>query len=62
VYPGQEQSLDAAMDVADVAARLRICEATVRRLLRSGQLPGIKIGHCWRIRRQDVDALLAGDR
>lgn len=32
----------------DVAARLKMHRDTVRRLLRSGELPGVKIGRAWR--------------
>lgn len=42
---GNEQMLS----VRDVAIRLNCSEATVRRMLRAGRLPGIKVGADFRI-------------
>lgn len=36
------------------------CLQTVHRMIHRGELPAVKIGRVWRIRREDVDALLAG--
>jgi excisionase family DNA binding protein len=33
----------------DVAARLKMHRDTVRRLLRTGKIPGVKIGRAWRV-------------
>jgi excisionase family DNA binding protein len=44
----------------EAAAVLRQDEQTTRQKLRSGQLPGTKIGRRWRMRREDVEAILAG--
>ncbi len=33
----------------DVAAHLKMHRDHVRRLLRSGELPGVKIGRSWRV-------------
>lgn len=33
----------------DVAERLKMHRDTVRRLLRSGEIPGVKIGRSWRV-------------
>jgi len=35
---------------AEYAAHYRVSEYTVRRLLREGSLPGVKIGASWRIK------------
>ena len=37
------------LTVPEIAERLRLTEEHTRRLLRSGQLPGVKIGRGWRI-------------
>jgi excisionase family DNA binding protein len=43
----------------EAAELLRINVETVRRLLRTGQLPGCKVGpRQWRTRRVDLDAYL----
>ena len=44
----------------EAAQYLRVNPQTVYRLLRNGKLPGAKIGHQWRIRRADLEALLHG--
>jgi excisionase family DNA binding protein len=44
----------------EAAARLRVAPQTVYRLARAGKLPGVKVGHLWRIRRADLEAFLAG--
>lgn len=42
---------DDLLEVAEVAARLRVSEVTVYRWCREGRLPCLKLGHAWRIRR-----------
>jgi excisionase family DNA binding protein len=49
------------LDVTETAALMRISTEKARQMLRAGELPGVKIGTHWRIRRQDVEALLAGE-
>ena len=44
----------------EAAAYLRVAPQTVYRLARAGTLPGVKVGHLWRIRRADLEAFLAG--
>jgi excisionase family DNA binding protein len=52
---------DELLTTAEVAARLRVTEETVRRLARSGRLPGFvlstKVG--WRFPKRAVDAFIA---
>jgi excisionase family DNA binding protein len=47
------------MRLAEVARRLAISRAAAYRLVRSGQLPGVRIGQTWRVLRADFDAYLA---
>lgn len=44
----------------EAAAYLKIHPQTVYKLLRSGELPGRKIGQLWRISRQGLAAYLEG--
>jgi excisionase family DNA binding protein len=43
----------------EVAVLLRVDKETVYRNLRSGRLPGAKVGGQWRTRRADIDLFLA---
>lgn len=43
----------------DAAALLHLPESSVRSLLRTGRLPGVRFGALWRIRRADVDRLFS---
>jgi excisionase family DNA binding protein len=47
--------------VDEAAAILRLNADTIRRLLREGRLPGIKIGagQQWRVRKDDLDAYIS---
>jgi excisionase family DNA binding protein len=36
--------------VEEVAAQLRVSKNTVYRLLRTGELEGLRVGHLWRVR------------
>ena len=47
-----------ALRLADVAGRLAISRAAAYRLVRAGQLPGIRIGTSWRVLQVDFDAYL----
>lgn len=48
---------DEVLTVDEVAAYLKIGEATVRRWCREGTLPALKIGHQYRVRAADLQAL-----
>jgi excisionase family DNA binding protein len=48
--------------VDEVAAELRISAVSVRRHIRSGVLPGVRVGGLLRVARADLDAYLAGSR
>ena len=38
------------------------CLATVHRMIKRGELPAVKVGRVWRIRQEDLEALLAGQK
>jgi excisionase family DNA binding protein len=44
----------------EAAVYLRLNPQTTYRLLRGGQLPGVKVGRQWRIRKSTLDAYLNG--
>ncbi len=49
-----------ALTVAQVAERLALSPNTVRRLLKSGALPGRQFGRQWRIDEETLTAYLRG--
>ncbi len=51
-------SEEAVMTVPEVAEYLRITDIAVRALIRRGNLPAVKLGKSYRLRRVDVEALL----
>ena len=46
----------------DVVAYLNVTPRTIYRLIRTGELPAIRIGHQWRIRQSDLDEWLVEER
>ena len=47
-----------AIRLSEVARRLAISRASAYRLVRSGQLSGVRVGTGWRVLRADFDAYL----
>lgn len=45
--------------VAEVAELLRVSNMTVYRLIRSGELPALRVGKSYRIRANDLETYLA---
>ena len=52
---------DRLLTVAEVAGTMRVSNMTVYRLIKAGDLPAIRVGKNFRIRRSDVESYL-GDR
>ena len=48
----------AFLTTGEVLGYLRITPRTIYRLIRSGELPAVRIGRQWRVRRTDLDAWL----
>lgn len=46
------------LTLSEVAARTRLHQETVRRMVADGRLPAVKIAGRWRVRAADVDAML----
>jgi excisionase family DNA binding protein len=47
------------LTVSEVAASMRVSNMTVYRLIKSGELPAVRIGHNFRIRETDVERYLS---
>ena len=50
---------DRLLTVGEVAGTMRVSNMTVYRLIKSGQLPAIRVGKNFRIRESDVDKYLS---
>ena len=48
-------------NVRGAAERANVSESTIRRAIRDGQLPSIKVRHSVRIRKSAMDAWLLGE-
>jgi excisionase family DNA binding protein len=46
------------MTVHDVADYLRLSEATVYQMARTGRIPGSRLGRTWRFKKENIDAWL----
>lgn len=53
-----KESLAAFLTTEDVLGYLRVTHRTIYRLIRSGELPAVRIGRQWRFRRTDLDQWL----
>ena len=49
---------DVLLTVAEVAQHMRVSNMTVYRLIKSGQLPALRVGKNFRIRTRDLSAYL----
>jgi excisionase family DNA binding protein len=45
------------MDLNEVCEYLRLSRSSVKRAIKAGTIPALKIGTCWRFRRTDILAL-----
>ncbi|MEW6059935.1 MAG: helix-turn-helix domain-containing protein [Actinomycetota bacterium] len=50
---------DRLLTVAEVADTMRVSNMTVYRLIKSGELPALRVGKNYRLRESDVDGYLA---
>lgn len=51
---------DRLLIVREVAELMRVSNMTVYRLIKAGDLPAIRVGKNFRIRRSDVESYLGG--
>ena len=49
----------ALLTVAEVASAMRVSTMTVYRLIKSGDLPAVRVGHNYRVRGADVERYLS---
>jgi excisionase family DNA binding protein len=56
---GEESGL---LTIDEVLAYLNVTSRTIYRLIRIGELPAVRIGRQWRIRRVDLDRWLDRQR
>ncbi len=54
-----EQVFERLLDAREVAKLLGVHRATLQRMARDGQLPGVKVGKLWRFRISQLDAWIA---
>ncbi|TVP74955.1 MAG: DNA-binding protein [Nitriliruptor sp.] len=48
------------LTAAEVAEQLRVSTMTIYRLIRSGELPAVRVGRNYRVRVEDLTAYLEG--
>jgi excisionase family DNA binding protein len=48
------------LTAAEVADQLRVSTMTIYRLIRSGELPAVRVGRNYRVRAEDLTAYLEG--
>lgn len=53
---------DVLLTVAEVAQHMRVSNMTVYRLIKSGQLPALRVGKNFRIRGRDLTEYLEASR
>jgi excisionase family DNA binding protein len=56
------REMEAFLTTEEVLSYLRITPRTIYRLIRSGELPAVRIGRQWRFRRGDLDRWLERQR
>jgi excisionase family DNA binding protein len=52
--PARVPAIGRFLTVAEIARRLRVSNMTVYRLVKSGQLPAVRVGRGIRVREDDV--------
>lgn len=57
----KQTELGSVLTIIEVAEILRICSATVYRLVKCGAIPGFKIGGAWRINKASLDLWLSAE-
>jgi excisionase family DNA binding protein len=53
---------DELLSTREVAKRLKLCRVTVQRLMRRGEIPAVKVGRSWRVRRSALEDRLRDAR
>ena len=50
-----------AMTVKDVADELQLCQDTIRRMIRAGDLRAVRFGNSYRIHRSEIENFFFGE-
>jgi excisionase family DNA binding protein len=50
------------LTISEVAKMLRVSEDTIRRMIDDGKLPAFKARGNWRIRREEVEKIIRGEK
>ncbi len=58
----ESQEMEAFLTTEEVLSYLKITPRTIYRLIRTGELPAVRIGRQWRFRRADLDRWLERQR
>lgn len=58
----EEHQDDGFLTIDEVLNYLRVKSRTVYRLIKAGELPAVRVGRQWRIRRSDLNAWLEAQR
>ena len=61
-YSKPEATAPAFLTMDEVLGYLRVTSRTIYRLIRTGDLPAVRIGRQWRFRQSDLDAWLNRQR
>jgi excisionase family DNA binding protein len=56
------RDLSSLLTTGEVLGYLKVTPQTIYRLIRIGELPAVRIGQQWRIRRADLDNWLERER
>jgi excisionase family DNA binding protein len=62
IATNSEAELQAFLTTEDVLGYLKVTPRTIYRLIRTGELPAVRIGRQWRFRRADLDDWLDRQR
>lgn len=61
-YENQRRGIVSCLTTEEVLDYLNVTPRTIYRLIRTGELPAIRIGRQWRFRRADLDAFVDRQR
>jgi excisionase family DNA binding protein len=62
MFNNQSHEMEAFLTTEEVLSYLKITPRTIYRLIRTGELPAVRIGRQWRFRRADLDRWLERQR
>jgi excisionase family DNA binding protein len=57
--PGSRHTDPQLLTVEQVASEFQLTSQTIRNWIKSGALQAVKVGHVYRVKREDVDTMMA---